>query len=368
MRFIIMTLALCATAAQAVAEDALLSETLKFTSEIFYLDAGVPGLVIAAVQDGETAVVGIGEIKKGSGLTPNGDTVIGVGSITKSFTGLALAHLAANGTVALTEPVGPLVGIAKSLPERDGQPIRLLDLATHASGLPRELNPVEGLEKYSDESFVANLKNAELLFTPGTGLLYSNIGFDLLGMALAGAAGKSYGELLGETVLDPLRMTATGYDRPTGDNVMIGYDWDGNEMEPGEPISNRLGASQLYTTANDMLRYIEWNLDRFNSDGMEARKISHAAWAMRDGLSPVYGLDESGHMDAMGLGWVIMMPEGDRPLIIQKAGGTHGVFSYVAFVPNRNVGIFMSINQFNFSAGMEMAHVVNGLIAALAPR
>ena len=100
----------------------------------------------------------------------------------------------------------------------------------------------------------------------------------------------------------------------------------------------------------------------------DRRAISHAAWAMRDGLTAVSGMDESGHMDAMGLGWVIMMPEGDRPLIIQKAGGTDGVFSYIAFAPSRGVGVFIAINKFDFSAGIEIAQVANGLIATLAPR
>ncbi|TYC56285.1 D-alanyl-D-alanine-carboxypeptidase/endopeptidase AmpH [Rhodobacterales bacterium] len=367
MNYKAVTLALFTAATPAAAQDALLSETLEFTAEIFHLDTGVPGVVIGAVRDGKKAVFGAGETGKGNGVTPDAETAIGVGSITKSFTGLTLARLVADGTVALTDPAAPLIDLVDTLPERGGQPIRLLDLATHGSGLARELDQIKGVEKYSDASFAANLKEADLLFTPGTGLLYSNIGFDLLAMALSKAADMPYDALLKEKVLDPIGLTATGYARPEG-MVMTGYDWNGNPMDPGGLIPNRSGASQLYTTANDMLRYLEWNLDRFGKEDMEARALSHAAWAMRDGRNPVYGLDESGHMDAMGLGWVIMMPEGDRPLIVQKAGGSHGIFSYLAFAPSRGVGVFMAINQFNFSASMEMAATVNELIAALAPR
>lgn len=117
-----------------------------------------------------------------------------------------------------------------------------------------------------------------------------------------------------------------------------------------------------------MVQYLKWNLDRFGAPGTEARTLSHAAHIFRDGIEPVYGMDESGHMNAMGLGWVIMMPEGDRPLIIQKAGGTNGVFSYIAFAPTRGVGIFVAINRFDFAAGMEMATVANDFLATLAPR
>jgi D-alanyl-D-alanine-carboxypeptidase/D-alanyl-D-alanine-endopeptidase len=355
-------------AAPASANEPLLKETVGFTGQIFHLETGVPGLVIAAVRNDESAIASFGEIVVGSGRQPDGDTHIGVGSITKSFTGLVLAHAVADGTVALTDPAAPHINLVDTLPERGGRHIRLVDLATHSSGLARELAHVEGVERYSNPSFAANLADDPLLFAPGEGMLYSNIGFDLLAMALSERFGMPYGELLQKTVLDPLELSATGYARPEGDNVMTGYDWNSEPMDPGDPISNRFGASQLYTTANDMVKYLSWNLDRFGEEGTEARSISHAAWVMRDGLDPVFGMDESGHMDAMGLGWVIMMPEGDRPLILQKAGGTNGVFSYIAFAPSRGVGVFMSINKFDFAAATAMAEVANDLIATLAPR
>jgi D-alanyl-D-alanine-carboxypeptidase/D-alanyl-D-alanine-endopeptidase len=128
------------------------------------------------------------------------------------------------------------------------------------------------------------------------------------------------------------------------------------------------GASSLYSTPNDILRWLAWHLDRFSPQGAELRLIDHAAYVPRDGLSPVSGFDESGRMDAMGLGWVVMAPKEDRPLILQKAGGLQGIFSYAAFAPTRGVGIFIAINQFNIGAALGMAAAANDLIAQLAPR
>jgi D-alanyl-D-alanine-carboxypeptidase/D-alanyl-D-alanine-endopeptidase len=82
----------------------------------------------------------------------------------------------------------------------------------------------------------------------------------------------------------------------------------------------------------------------------------------------VSGFDEAGHMDAMGLGWVIMEPKGGRPLILQKAGGLQGIFSYAAFAPARGVGVFVAINQFNLGAAIAMMEAANGLIGQIAPR
>jgi D-alanyl-D-alanine-carboxypeptidase/D-alanyl-D-alanine-endopeptidase len=98
------------------------------------------------------------------------------------------------------------------------------------------------------------------------------------------------------------------------------------------------------------------------------RFLDQAAYVQRDGLSPVFGLDESGRMDAIGLGWVVMTPYGDRPLILQKAGGLQGMFSYLAFAPARGIGVFAAINQFSLGSFEKMVAVSNELIATLAPR
>ncbi len=58
-------------------------------------------------------------------------------------------------------------------------------------------------------------------------------------------------------------------------------------------------------------------------------------------------------MDAMGLGWVIMLPDGHRPLILQKSGGLQGMFLYVAIAPTRGVGAFFVMNEFN-AAGFRL--------------
>jgi D-alanyl-D-alanine-carboxypeptidase/D-alanyl-D-alanine-endopeptidase len=79
-------------------------------------------------------------------------------------------------------------------------------------------------------------------------------------------------------------------------------------------------------------------------------------------------MDECGRMDAMTLGWVIMAPDGDRPLILQKSGGLQGVFSYAAFAPTRNIAACAAINAFDVPAVLAMAKAVNDLIAELAPR
>jgi D-alanyl-D-alanine-carboxypeptidase/D-alanyl-D-alanine-endopeptidase len=73
-------------------------------------------------------------------------------------------------------------------------------------------------------------------------------------------------------------------------------------------------------------------------------------------------------MDALGLGWVVMMPDGNRPLILQKTGGLQGMFVYVAIAPERGVGVVTAMNAFSVGGFPLMVSTANNLIAELAPR
>jgi len=357
------------------AQDKLLDEIVGFTGTILFLDARVPALILGAVRDGRTAVFGFGETSDGSGKEPDGNTMLRIGSITKAFSGQVLAGLVSEGTVRLTDRLQDRLGWPVKVPERDGRPIRLIELATHTSGLPREVErapgpPDDPFRTLTQEAYIKGLQADPLLFAPGSGGLYSNFAFDLLAAALGSSAGKPYDQLLKEVVLDPAGLKDTVLALRDGDasRVMQGHFFDGKAMPTVRATSVMAGASSLYSTANDILRWLAWHLDRFSPQGTEIRLLDHAAYVPRDGLRPVSGLDDAGHMDAMGLGWIVMAPKGSRPLILQKAGGLQGIFTYSAFAPTRGVGVFAAINQFNVGAFTAMAGTANGLIEQLAPR
>ena len=373
--FAVVTIGACLLGASARAQQKLLDETVEFTGTMLFLQSHVPALIIGAVRDGKTAVFGFGETSDGSGKAPDRHTMLRIASITKVFTGQVLASLAAGGTVKLTDRLQDRIGWNVTVPGRDGHPIRLIDLATHSSGLPRELErqsgpPDDPFSTLTPEAYRNGLASDPLLFAPGTGALYSNFGFDVLSAALSHAAGKPYDVLLKERVLDPTGLKDTVLSLRGGDQarVLQGHNFDGKPLPDVKTPLIAGGASGLYSTADDILRWLSWHLDRFGSKEAEVRLLDHAPYLQRDGLSPVSGLDESGRMDAIGLGWIVMMPRDDQPLILQKSGGLQGIFSYAAFAPTRGVGAFVAINKFDLGAMTGMATVVNRLIGALAPR
>jgi D-alanyl-D-alanine-carboxypeptidase/D-alanyl-D-alanine-endopeptidase len=362
-------------ASPARAQDKLLKEIVEFNGAMLFLETRVPALVIAAVRNGETAVAGFGEISDGSGREPDGNTMMRIGSITKAFTGHVMAGLVAQGSVKLTDRLQDRLGWPVKVPEKSGRPIRLIALATHTSGLPREVErppspPDDPFRTLTQEAYIKGLQTDPLLFTPGSSGLYSNFAFDLLAAALANAAGMPYDRLLKEVVLDPAGLKDTVLMLRDGDisRLMQGHGFDGKPLPNVNANPVMAGASSLYSTPNDILRWLGWHLDRFSPQGAETRLIDHASYVARDGLNPAAGFDEGGQMDAMGLGWVVMMPKGNRPLILHKSGGLQGVFSFAAFAPTRGVGVFVAINQFNVGGAITMMAAANALIEQLAPR
>jgi len=101
---------LSVSAPDARAEDKLLTETVDFTGTITYLGAKPPALVIGAIRNGEIVVRGFGEIAKGSGKEPDGDTLMPVGSITKEFCGATFASMVADGKVSFTDRLQDRLG------------------------------------------------------------------------------------------------------------------------------------------------------------------------------------------------------------------------------------------------------------------
>src|SRR6202171_470458 len=224
--------ALIAPYGRAGAEDRLLTEVVNFTGTLTFLNARVPGFILVAVRNGEMAFAGFGKITDKADKSPDADTMFRSGSISKVFCGEVLASMVLDGKVRFADRLQDRLGYDVTLPEKAGRPIRLIDLVTQTSGLPREVPRADGppndpFATNTREAQIANLKTDPLLFPPGTAALYSNYGFDLLGAALANAGGKSYADLLRERVLDPAGMKDTVFNLRPGDEarVMQGHDF-----------------------------------------------------------------------------------------------------------------------------------------------
>jgi D-alanyl-D-alanine-carboxypeptidase/D-alanyl-D-alanine-endopeptidase len=369
MRFIVMTiaLALAIVSRSHAADDPVLAAATDLPGLVMFLDSGSPGLVLVVVRGDNTIVHGYGETEKGNKHTPDGTSVLRLNSITKVFTTEVLVSLAADGKLALTDPLQRFAGDVK-VPAFGTRPITLLDLATHSAGLPREMGDVpEGANPRAwptREDRWKWLPGYKLPWAPGTVASYSNISFDLLADSIETAAAQPYPDLLRTRVTAPLGMTDTGF-APTPEQcgrLMIGSGLGG----PGACVDTHAtdGSGGLYSTGNDMARWLRHNLR--DANGVLA--LSHAVYRQRQSIPSVIGFDEGAPMAGLGLGWVTVAAQGIEPMLVEKSGGGLGFMSYIAFVPGRDMGVFVAVNRVDFQMFFGMTEAARKLIATLVTR
>ncbi len=219
------------------------------------------GMVVGVIEPGRRRVVSYGQVSEGDPRPLDGDTAFEIGSMTKVFTALVLADMVRRGEVALEDPLAKYLPGGAKIPERNGQPITLLDVATHTSGLPLMPDGLQTLNefataKYSDAQLYQFLAQYEPARQNGTKWAYSNIGYSLLGKALAARAGVDYETLLRTRVIVPLELNSTGVTVFPGLKVRLAVGHDGS-LQPTPPISTvpimsvLTPAGGILSTAND---------------------------------------------------------------------------------------------------------------------
>jgi len=235
------------------------------------------GVAIGVVKNGVPRVFGWG--------TAAADSIFEIGSLTKTFTGLVLAQMVAQGKVKLDEPVRELLPPG-TVARPAGAEITLLDLVTQHSGLPRlpdNLDPADPHNPYSDYralnlyQFLARHGVERPVEPP---FQYSNLGVGLLGQALADRAGTTYAKLVSEEVIAPLQLSDTGVSLSAGQQARFiqGHTFDNQPARAWE-LDALAGAGALHSTAADMLSFLEANLhpERLAATGSGATRTLAAA-------------------------------------------------------------------------------------------
>jgi serine-type D-Ala-D-Ala carboxypeptidase/endopeptidase len=367
--------ALLAAPGTAQAQSALLEDAVGLISLVMFLESGATGMVIAVVDGEDQMVVGYGETAKGSGQQPDGKSLLRLGSGSKVFAGDLLGNLAAEGQLGLTDPLQRFAPEGTQIPSFDGRAITLLDLATHAAALPRELplDPPPNSPPFAWPTTAdrfAWLADATLPWAPGSVASYSNVGIDLLSDALATSTGKPYADLLRERITGPLGMSDTVLE-PSEEQCarfMTGYGIPGAAAEPCVSTVNIGGSGGLYSTADDMVLWLRHNLSRRDPAVWPTLALSHASYLERGTLDAAIGFDEAGTMDGIALAWLVEDAADHRPMILQKSGALAGFMTYTAFAPSHAIGVFVAVNQIDFGMYAGLVEGADELIASLAPQ
>src|SRR5215831_9409089 len=168
-----------------------------------------PSIAAAVVRDGETAwadAVGLADSEAGAQATP--DHQYRIGSITKTFTAVAVMQLRAQGRLDLEDRLDAHLDV----PEHGGLTLRRM--LSHGSGLQRETpgDVWESLEfPQSADELLRTLTEAERVLAPGERWHYSNLAFILLGEVVAKLSGMRYEDYVEQRILKPLGLMRTTF-------------------------------------------------------------------------------------------------------------------------------------------------------------
>jgi serine-type D-Ala-D-Ala carboxypeptidase/endopeptidase len=268
----------------------------------------------------------------------DGTTVFEIASLTKVFTALLLADMAARKQVTLDAPVSTCLPASVTVPKHGDRQITFLDLATHTSGLPLRPNNLASqtaLNKYAGytvEQLYQGLATFQLPRDPGAEFEYSNWGFGLLGNALAHCAGKSYAALLAERVTGPLGMHDTMFVPSGALRARLAAPYDGKlQPVPSETTGALDAAGGLLSTVDDLLKFVELFL------GRGPQSLVAAGATMLEPRRPGDDPDTR-----MGLGWRVTTDRGVQTL--WSSGRADGYRAFMAFDPRARLAVVALTN------------------------
>jgi len=276
-----------------------------------------PGVALGILRDGQPI------LKKGYGLADvvaalpiTSATIFRIGSVTKSFTAIAVLQQVESGKLSLDDP------LSRYLPDFPrSKEILIRHLLTHTSGVP-------------DFVTLAQAAKMPLEFTPGTRINYSNTGYDLLGKVLEKVTGKKYAEVLHDSIFQPLGMLHSGYDTTAElPGRAQGYLLDPKGVYlpiPREGIAEAFAAGGLYTTLDDMARW---------EQALEAGKLLKPATLE---MASTSNLLPGGRHTAYGMGFMTNRYRGLRE--VGHGGDINGFNAYVARYPEHGFAVIVLSN------------------------
>jgi CubicO group peptidase (beta-lactamase class C family) len=292
-----------------------------------------------------------GNISDENGTNVNGDSIFDIGSITKTFTTTLLVDMVKRGLINLDDPIGKYLPDNVKVPTYNGEMITIENLATHTSGLPDFPIGWNRNQSYTNEQVYNFLSNITLQSEPGVFANYSDFGMGLLGHILAIDSGISYEKLVKDRILNVLGMDSTGiamnstgvtYPDILKSRLAIGH--SGGQEVGFEFIPEALQpAGALYSTANDLMKYLSANVGLIKTkinDMLQETHLIRSEYQQPPAAratAELFSSNKSLSTSYVGLGWFVDTNLGTD--IIQHSGSIDGYSSFMGFNPDNQVGL-----------------------------
>ncbi|WP_028772702.1 serine hydrolase domain-containing protein [Shewanella waksmanii] len=180
-----------------------------------------------------------------------------IGSMTKSFTAVAVMRLVEQNKLDLHAPIATYI---PKLDSKLASGLTLHLLLKHQSGLTRHLEHLASFEEkdVTSSEILGIINTSEQSFKPGTQYEYGNLNYHLIALIIENVTGKSYAEAMHTLVFAPLEMQHSGVERIANPpkNRANGYRKSVFGINRDENIvSYALGSGDIYSTVEDLLKW-----------------------------------------------------------------------------------------------------------------
>lgn len=331
-----------------------LDEQIERIAKSHIIFGRTPGIAIGIVNGGIEKNYFFGTKNLSTGDQIDEYTIFEIGSVTKTFTALLFADFVIKNEISLTDSLNSYLPDNIQAPEKDGIPIRFVDLLNHTSGIPREpaiVTENNSFDNFNEEDLKDYFDHLNLKSVPGAKYKYSNLGMGLAGYIISKLKSTGYNELIKQEILNPFGMVSTACtdSEITTDNIAQGY--YGNEKTDFYRYSEIFAPSGVIkSNLHDMMIYLNENIS-----------CSHPVLSDALELVQVKTFDIEAHQ-SIALGWHINeMESGDE--IYWHNGGSKGFSSFIAFNRATNEGVVVLINSYCFGEqdiiGIEIMNLLN---------
>lgn len=315
--------------------------------------SGVPGLAYAVVADGRLESAGArGVLTLGGDTKVTPDTPFLTGSISKSFTALAIMQLVEAGTVDLD------AGVEVYLDGFSGRPagaITLRELLSHTSGF----STLQGNTSFTDDTGgtdelawrVDRLAGLTPAAAPGATWEYSNANYEILGRVVEVVGGDEFQSYIAEHILEPVGMTHSFVaDGQVHESMATGHrPWFGGMQPLADNRMPRGTAPQggVVASAADLARYLAMMMN--GRDDVLSAQGKSLMMRPASAASPFYGL-----------GWFVDSGDGT----VWHSGSSPGYESLATMVPAANTGVVVLVNGGSGMGFGETSRLRDGITAA----
>jgi CubicO group peptidase (beta-lactamase class C family) len=284
----------------------------------------VPGASVALFRNGvlETASAGVVNVTTNVEVTP--ETVMHIGSITKTLNTTLVMQLVDEGRVDLDRPLKHYMADFRVADRDATERITVKMLLNHTNGISGELTPEAGHDRERIDDALPRIAEMGQLHAPGAELSYSNPGMVLAGILVQRLTDKSWYDLIKERIFAPLGMA---HSIVVPEDALLHRASVGHFLTDGKlvrtsfaflPLSYAPAGATAMLSATDLVTFARAHLnDGVGSTGNRVLSAASAR-AMRTLTARYRGIG-FGHY---GLGWMLQAGE-----VVGHGGGGPGIVS-----------------------------------------